>query len=72
MMIRVGWYRSVNNIQNAFAMNTFANELLKRRAGPGRVPARDDRRLEEMDLSKDGVEDHWNYGDRSSNGRSCR
>jgi isoquinoline 1-oxidoreductase beta subunit len=27
IMIRVGWYRSVNNIQHAFAMNCFAHEL---------------------------------------------
>ena len=27
VMIRVGWYRSVNNIQHAYAQNCFANEL---------------------------------------------
>lgn len=62
--IRVGWYRSVNNIQHAFAMNCFAHEVA---TAAGRDPV--DYLLEligeptELDLSKDGVEDYWNYGD---------
>lgn len=64
VMIRVGWYRSVNNIQHALAMNCFANELA---AAAGRDPLEvmleligDD---EVMDLTKDGVKEYWNYGD---------
>ncbi|NKC11240.1 MAG: molybdopterin-dependent oxidoreductase [Gammaproteobacteria bacterium] len=61
---RVGWYRSVNNIQHAFATNGFVHELAT--AG-----GRDflDLMLEMigdaqvMDLTKDGVEEYWNYGD---------
>ena len=64
VMIRVGWYRSVNNIQHAFAMNCFANELA---AAAGRDPVELLLELigeaEVMDLAKDGVEDPWNYGD---------
>jgi isoquinoline 1-oxidoreductase beta subunit len=63
-MIRVGWYRSVNNIQHAFAMNCFANELAD---AAGRDPLEFMLELigdaDVMDLSKDGVEDYWNYGD---------
>ncbi len=64
IMIRVGWYRAVNNIQHAFAMNSFAYELA---AAAKRDPL--DMLLEmigesdEMDLGKDGVEEYWNYGD---------
>ncbi|MEM7253055.1 MAG: molybdopterin cofactor-binding domain-containing protein [Pseudomonadota bacterium] len=62
--IRVGWYRSVNNIQHAFAMNCFANELAEE---AGRDPLEFMLELigdaQEMDLSKDGVEKYWNYGD---------
>ncbi len=63
-MIRVGWYRSVNNIQHAFAINSFAHELA---VEAGRDPL--DFMLEligdadEMDLTEDGVEEIWNYGD---------
>ena len=64
VMIRVGWYRSVNNIQHAFAMNCFANELA---AAIGRDPVEFLLELigeaDVMDLARDGVEDHWNYGD---------
>jgi isoquinoline 1-oxidoreductase beta subunit len=64
VMIRVGWYRSVNNIQHAFAMNCFANELAE-------TAGRDSLEFmleligeaDEMDLSKDGVKEYWNYGD---------
>ena len=64
VMIRVGWYRSVNNIQHAFAMNCFANELAE---AAGRDPVEFLLEMigdaDVMDLAKDGVEDHWNYGD---------
>jgi isoquinoline 1-oxidoreductase beta subunit len=64
VMIRVGWYRSVNNIQHAFAMNCFANELA---SAAGRDPVEFLLDLigeaEVLDLTKDGVEEVWNYGD---------
>ena len=63
--IRVGWYRSVNNIQHAFAINCFVDEL-----------AHESKRstlalfLELIGNSsnmvldeKEGVKKHWNYGD---------
>ncbi len=64
IMIRVGWYRSVNNIQHAYAMNCFANELA---VAAGRDPLEMLLELigdaDNMDLAKDGVEKYWNYGD---------
>jgi isoquinoline 1-oxidoreductase subunit beta len=64
VMIRVGWYRSVNNIQHAYAMNCFANELAE---AAGRDPLEMLLELigdaDNMDLTKDGVEKYWNYGD---------
>ncbi len=63
-MIRIGWYRSVNNIQHAFAMNCFANELAE---AAGRDPLEFLLELigdaDVMDLTRDGVQGHWNYGD---------
>ncbi|MDP6952311.1 MAG: molybdopterin-dependent oxidoreductase, partial [Alphaproteobacteria bacterium] len=63
-MIRIGWYRSVNNIQHAFAMNCMANELAHE---AGRDPLEFLLELigepAEMDLAADGVEEYWNYGD---------
>ncbi len=63
-MIRVGWYRSVNNIQHAFAMNCFANELAE---AAGRDSVEFLLELigdaDVMDLTQDGVPEHWNYGD---------
>jgi len=62
--IRVGWYRSVNNIQHSYAQNCFAYELA---AAAGRDPL--EMLLEmigesdNMDLAKDGVKEYWNYGD---------
>ncbi len=64
VMIRVGWYRAVNNIQHAFAMNCFANELA---GAADRDPVEFLLELigdaEAMDLTKDGVQEVWNYGD---------
>ena len=64
IMIRVGWYRAVNNIQHAYAMNCFANELAE---AAGRDPVEVLLELigdaEVMDLTKDGVAEVWNYGD---------
>ncbi len=66
-MIRVGWYRAVNNIQNAFAMNCFANEVAE---AAGRDPLEFLLELigeaDELDLTKDGVAEPWNYGDSSA------
>lgn len=61
---RIGWYRSVNNIQHAFAINSFVNELAHEL---GRDPV--DFQLELIgdpaiiDIEKEKVEDYWNYGD---------
>jgi len=64
VMIRVGWYRSVNNIQHAFAMNCFANEVAE---AAGRDPLEVLLEMigdgDVMDLAKDGVDKYWNYGD---------
>ncbi len=64
IMIRIGWYRSVNNIQHSFAMNCFANELA---AAAGRDPLEFLLELigepATLDLASEGVEDYWNYGD---------
>jgi isoquinoline 1-oxidoreductase beta subunit len=64
VMIRVGWYRAVNNIQHAFAIHSFAYELA---AAAGRDPLELMLEMigdaEVMDLKADGVEDVWNYGD---------
>jgi isoquinoline 1-oxidoreductase beta subunit len=62
--IRIGWYRSVMNIQHAFAVNAFTHELA---TAAGRDPV--DFMLEligepaELTFSDEGVEDFWNYGD---------
>jgi isoquinoline 1-oxidoreductase beta subunit len=64
IMIRVGWYRSVNNIQHAFAMNCFVNELAET---AGRDPLEFMLELigdaDVLDLTKDGVTDYPNYRD---------
>lgn len=62
--IRIGWYRSVNNIQHAFAMNGFVSELAE-------AAGRDylDLMLEligdadRLDMAADGAGEFWNYGD---------
>ena len=73
-MIRVGWYRSVNNIQHAFAMNCFANELAE---AAGRDPVEYLLELigdaDVMDLTEDGVlEATGTTATRPTTGRSCR
>lgn len=63
-MIRVGWLRSVNNIQHSFAIHSFAHELA---VAAHRDPLEFMLELigdeEVMDLSMDGVEDFEPYGD---------
>lgn len=63
-MIRVGWLRSVNNIQHAFAMHSFAHELA---VAANRDPLEFMLELigeaEEMDVAADGVADFAPYGD---------
>jgi len=63
-MIRIGWLRSVNNIQHAFAMHSFAHELA---VAANRDPLEFMLELigeeEVMDLSLDGVKDFAPYGD---------
>lgn len=64
VMTRVGWYRSVNNIQHAFAINSFVDELA---AAANRDPLELMLELigneDHLDLSADGVAEFWNYGD---------
>lgn len=64
VMIRVGWLRSVNNVQHAFAIHSFAHELA---VAAGRDPLEFMLELigedEVMDLTRDGIEEVWNYGD---------
>lgn len=62
--LRIGWYRSVNNIQHAFAINSFVHEIAA-------ATGRDHLELlleligdaKDMDLASEGVEEVWNYGD---------
>jgi len=62
--LRVGWLRSVNNIQHAFAIHSFADELA---AAAGRDSLEFMLELigdaETLDLTKEGVAEVWNYGD---------
>jgi len=63
-MIRVGWLRSVNNIQHAFAMHSFAHEMA---VAAGRDPLEFMLELigdaDVMDLSKDGIDKYFGYLD---------
>jgi len=63
-MIRIGWLRSVNNIQHAFAMHSFAHELA---VAANRDPLEFMLELigedEVMDLAADGISDFAPYGD---------
>ena len=62
--IRIGWYRSVNNIQHSFAMNSFAHEIATETGqDPVEFLARLIGESDNMDLAADGVEEYWNYGD---------
>ena len=62
--IRVGWYRSVNNIQHAFAMNSFVHEVAQA-AGRDFLEVMIEMigEADVMDLKKDGIDEPWNYGD---------
>lgn len=61
---RVGWYRSVNNIQHCFAINSFVAEMAE-------AAGRDHLEFlleligkpRHVDLSKEVTKEHWNYGD---------
>jgi isoquinoline 1-oxidoreductase subunit beta len=64
--VRIGWFRSVCNIPNAFAVCSFVDELA---AAAGRDPKEYLLELigppRRIDLSKVGVKD-WNYGEAPS------
>jgi len=63
-MIRIGWLRSVNNIQHAFAMHSFAHELA---VAANRDPLEFMLELigdaEVLDISKDEIIEFFGYGD---------
>lgn len=62
--LRLGWLRSVNNIQHAFAMHSFAHELA---VAGGRDPLEFILELigdaDIMDVTKEGAEDYFYYQD---------
>ncbi|WDE13765.1 xanthine dehydrogenase family protein molybdopterin-binding subunit [Thalassomonas haliotis] len=63
--IRVGWYRSVNNIQHAFAINSFVDELAhESKRDPLALFLELIGNSTNMVLDeKEGIKEHWNYGD---------